>query len=312
MTQFSDLSNYSDQLNSPSSPPTTVKRSDREMDDLLPSKLRHKRNYQQFSSSSSPQTTTSSSPFGNHSNELSAYLAPSSPVPLSSSKLSLPPSSPPLSSHLEQLEQEEDSEEIESFAPQFTAVPHVLSTQNNNNNTTTRQPTLSPRKKQKLAPTPTDTTISLEFGTLYQFGRKAKKPQHSASFDSYAPLPARTQTILLPPSAKNASRLHCTVSLLSDTRLSIKVMGQNGMKVDGKLWDRGTERELQVVGGQIVELAFWGWGISVVIPGGEDEEEPINLEEQIPVEPMAKVDKTARPKTKIIMRPLIATTPARP
>ena len=103
-------------------------------------------------------------------------------------------------------------------------------------------------------------------------------------------------TIRLPKSAKYASRLHCTlhaVPLLSSTpsspsstgssRLStrngdtvqnctliVKVLGQNGMKIDGVVFATGTEKRISSVGASAtkVELDFWGWGMSIILGGG--------------------------------------------
>lgn len=102
-----------------------------------------------------------------------------------------------------------------------------------------------------------------------QFGRKAKKT-----------IPNRSETtlpILLPRSAKNASRLHCTVRILPrqlgviDHRLvvEVRVLGQNGMKVEGKLWKCGSVAVLPVVAGRMLTLSFWGWNSTVIVAESE-------------------------------------------
>lgn len=92
-----------------------------------------------------------------------------------------------------------------------------------------------------------------------QFGRKARKSYLEETSKSTLP-------ILLPHSAKNASRLHCTV-LLKEARVQVRCFGQNGMKVDGKLLEMGGVAEWAVEGAREIELAFWGWSACVIVPG---------------------------------------------
>jgi hypothetical protein len=102
-----------------------------------------------------------------------------------------------------------------------------------------------------------------------QFGRKAKKTTPNRS--------ETTLPILLPRSAKNASRLHCTVRILPrqmgviDHRLvvEVRVLGQNGMKVEGKLWKCGSVAVLPVVAGRMLTLSFWGWNSTVIVAESE-------------------------------------------
>ncbi|KAL8291721.1 hypothetical protein RQP46_001979 [Phenoliferia psychrophenolica] len=244
---LSDLSNYSDSLAAPSSPLSSSRSADGkrswpgDASDLLPSKLRAKRG---LGSSSSP--AGSSSPF-TFANRLDAYDASSSPLPSSlkastSSSTSYDPSIP-------------------LTIPPLVFVTAALPGVNNNNNTTKAR-----SSSHAPAPSPDRLCIPLEAGVRLQFGRKAKKSYLEPTSDKTVP-------ILLPHSAKNASRLHCTVQFSfapykgERATVQVRVFGQNGMKIDGKVWDKGSVATLYVDDGQRVELAFWGWSASVVVPG---------------------------------------------
>lgn len=223
-------------------------------------------------SSSSP--AGSSSPFAFPNTRLDAYNAPSSPLPPTKSSASptilvgladLPPVAQPV----------------------FVAAAHPLG----NNKARSSGP----------APSPDRLSIRLEAGVRFQFGRKAKKSYLEPSSNKTVP-------ILLPHSAKNASRLHCTAQLAlplakgDKATLQVRVLGQNGMKIDGKLWDKGSVALLEVDDAQRVELAFWGWSAFVVAPG-EKRKAPIQVVMRERVE-----KRQARPPTPV----LVSATPARP
>ncbi|KAM0751201.1 hypothetical protein T439DRAFT_325350 [Meredithblackwellia eburnea MCA 4105] len=190
------------------------------------------------SNSSSSSIIGTSSPFGGDS-RFRAYDAPSSPF--APSKLSTSPSRPQIIA--------EDSARDRSGE----GVP---------------SPSKINRGKLEVAAAQDRLTIRLEQGVRLQFGRKAKKTLLEPSSDTTVP-------ILLPQSAKNASRLHCSVQLLPSstenegekTRIQVRVFGQNGMRVDGKLWEAGEVVEFEVEPGQTVKLYFWGWTALVKVPG---------------------------------------------
>ena len=187
----------------------------------------------ELSSSSSPAAARSSSPFPN--NQLAAFDAPTSP---SSSKLptspdakfsSLPPSSPSFARGLALLEQAAAQE----------------------------QPELETDDDEPLI-------LRLERGTVMQFGRKAKRLA--------IPTTETTLPIMLPKSAKNASRLHCTARIVSSAVnpvVEIRVIGMNGMKIDGKLWKAGSMAVLPVEAGAKLNLFFWGWSSTLIVAESE-------------------------------------------
>lgn len=118
--------------------------------------------------------------------------------------------------------------------------------------------------------------LSLPLDTTLHFGRKAKKPARLATKRGDKTLP-----VLLPKSAKNASRVHCTVEVLPLAEadageaprrrrrvvVRVEVMGQNGMKVDGRLLKCGEVAQLERKLGRDVELEFWGWTALVKVGG---------------------------------------------
>ncbi|GAA6033412.1 hypothetical protein JCM8097_006738 [Rhodosporidiobolus ruineniae] len=221
--------------------------------DALPSKLL-KRTLASSSTSSS-SSPAPSSPFFRNS-RLDAFDAPSSPVGLGSSKSSLPPSSPSFlrlgaASSLEKLASATD--ESEELAAPSSAQPQPL-----------------PQKKHRAvvvadADSDLPRVLHLERGTVLYFGRKAKKaiPRPSATSPSkktYIP-------VLLPKSAKNASRLHASARILpvllgeeqhEVLTVEMRVTGMNGLKVDGKLYRAGETPRWTVAPGKRMELAFWG------------------------------------------------------
>jgi len=47
--------------------------------------------------------------------------------------------------------------------------------------------------------------------------------------------------------------------------MEVRVTGQNGMRIDGKLWKAGSLARLTVEAGRESEFAFWGWDAKVVV-----------------------------------------------
>lgn len=118
--------------------------------------------------------------------------------------------------------------------------------------------------------------VHLERDTVLYFGRKAKKAlprsplQHGANRLTHVP-------IMLPKSAKNASRIHCSARIVSApsssprVQVEIRVTGQNGMKVDGKVRRDGSVVRLEKRAGESVKLRFWGWDAQLVVAESEAE-----------------------------------------
>lgn len=112
--------------------------------------------------------------------------------------------------------------------------------------------------------------LRLERGTVMQFGRKAKRRA--------IPATETTLPIMLPKSAKNASRLHCTARIVNtevNLVVEIRVLGMNGMKIDGKLWKAGSVAVLPVAAGAKLDLFFWGWSSTVIVAESELVDQPI-------------------------------------
>lgn len=119
-------------------------------------------------------------------------------------------------------------------------------------------------------------TLRLSETEVTQFGRKP-------STKSIVSAPHKTSTrsvirsIHLPREAKHASRLHASIRLLRPVNkraswtVQIKVMGQNGMQIQGRRYGRDRIvtmpwAEDKEVGGMQLELGFWGWNALVLIP----------------------------------------------
>ncbi|KAI5475958.1 Rho GTPase activation protein domain containing protein [Pseudohyphozyma bogoriensis] len=216
-----------------------------------------------FASSSSPGAgaSSSSSPFG--TNRLAAYHAPSSPGP--SSKLPTSPSRGLLAS----------SSSVPPSSPSLRPVSLTPRGQTTTPELATIDATGEPHDEPL--------SLRLERGTVMQFGRKAKKPT--------ATLDETTLAVRLPKAAKNASRLHCTARISSEASevdfltVEVRVLGQNGMKIDGKLWRAGETALLPCEAGQRVELAFWGWTSVLIV--AESEIKQATLPPSVPVTPKA-------------------------
>ncbi|GAA5870614.1 hypothetical protein JCM16303_001535 [Sporobolomyces ruberrimus] len=205
------------------------------------------------SSSSSPSNLNwSSSPFF-ATTRLDAYHASSSPAP--ANKLlstptkranllaSLPPSSPSFA-----LSSSADFEQLDVVSEEDPATVQQEDSVN----------------------------IRLEGGTVLYFGRKAKKAIPRTRSPGYNPT-EQSVPILLPKSAKNASRIHCSARIVKSKKseavaankftVEVRVTGQNGMKIDGKLWKAGSLARLTVESGRELELSFWGWDANVTVVG---------------------------------------------
>ncbi|GAA5959057.1 hypothetical protein JCM3765_006325 [Sporobolomyces pararoseus] len=217
------------------------------------------------SSSSSPSRLNgSSSPFFSNS-RLDAFHASSSPGPTSSKLLSTPtkrqnlPASLPPSSPSFGLGQED--EELDLSSPRQQQQQQALSSEE-----------LPEEEFSTVA-------LRLETNTVLYFGRKAKKAiprvQRSPGFNPSE----RSIPILLPKSAKNASRIHCSARIVKHQQttsksggkgkgkvtIEVRVTGQNGMRIDGKLWKAGSLARLTVENGRELEFSFWGWNANVTV-----------------------------------------------
>lgn len=121
----------------------------------------------------------------------------------------------------------------------------------------------------------TPRTLHLERGTVLYFGRKARKAV--PRIQQASAITAKEEThvpVILPKSAKNASRIHCSARIV-DTESNgrfvteVRVTGQNGMKVDGKVWRNGSVVRVDKQAGETMRLSFWGWSAKLVIADSE-------------------------------------------
>lgn len=108
--------------------------------------------------------------------------------------------------------------------------------------------------------------MHLERGTVLQFGRKARQRA--------LPFAETSLPIVLPRSAKNASRLHATARIItsegSSVVVEVRVIGQNGMKINGKRWRAGAVAVLPMQAGTQLTMSFWGWSARVVVAKTEE------------------------------------------
>lgn len=160
------------------------------------------------------------------------------------------------------------------IAPSSPFYKNLDATENqNNNNKQQQQRKIKKQQEIKLINASEESlTLRLERGTTLQFGRKAKK---MSKLDP-STIKGTTIAILLPASAKNASRIHSTVKLSETSKslkVEIKVLGQNGMNVDGKLWKVGKVGRIKCVAGRKLNLDFWGWSSTIIV--GESEQEDL-------------------------------------
>lgn len=121
----------------------------------------------------------------------------------------------------------------------------------------------------------TPRTLHLERGTVLYFGRKARKaiPRHQHARDDVVDEETHVP-VILPKSAKNASRIHCSARIIDSTAdghlvTEVRVTGQNGMKVDGKVRRNGSIVRVEKRAGETLRLSFWGWSAKLVIADSE-------------------------------------------
>ncbi|BGP37611.1 hypothetical protein JCM10449v2_001528 [Rhodotorula kratochvilovae] len=237
-----------------------------EGDALQPSKLPYRRDLASTSSSSSPRGASSSSPYFQRT-QLDAFHLPTSPLSTSADKhplptspiqrfsslASLPPSSPSFGLSLTTSSSTAALDELVAAASGATASPLAAPT-------SPRDPGLdTPRVWQ------------LERGAVLYFGRKARKALPRARGS------AQHIPVVLPKSAKNASRIHCSVRIVSRAEqeldgaleVEVRVTGQNGMKVDGKVKKNGSVVVVEKKAGASLRLKFWGWDAEVVVAESE-------------------------------------------
>ncbi|GAA5895193.1 Tos4p [Sporobolomyces salmoneus] len=218
------------------------------------------------SSSSSPSRLNgSSSPFFSNSC-LDAFHASSSPAPPPQKLLSTPTKRSTL---LDTLPPSSPSFGLEVAQPQSESHQSLL---------------LADEQAEEESET---VSLRLVPNTVLYFGRKAKKAIPRLRSPGYDPL-ERSIPILLPKSAKNASRIHCSARIVKSTSSSkkngkngkkgkvtieVRVTGQNGMRIDGKLWKMGSLARFKVEDGRTLELAFWGWNAKVTVDASRQKEE---------------------------------------
>lgn len=126
---------------------------------------------------------------------------------------------------------------------------------------------------------------------MLYFGRKARKalPRHRGLLgeqdDTHVP-------VILPRTAKNASRIHCSARIVDRLVereafvIEVRVTGQNGMKVDGKVRRNGSIVRVEKRAGAVLKLSFWGWSAKVIVAESEvglDDAEESDLESLSPV-----------------------------
>ncbi|GAA5990541.1 hypothetical protein JCM10908_003122 [Rhodotorula pacifica] len=223
------------------------------------------------SSSSSPgHTAQSSSPYFART-RLDTFDLPTSPgassvvdklatSPLRRTLASLPPSSPtfacPAPTALDEL--------VNASALASRASSPCAAVRDANSATPKRDPGLD-----------TPRTLHLERGTVLYFGRKARKAIPRRTHAHGSPTEEETHVpVILPKSAKNASRIHCSIRIIDATAdghlvTEVRVTGQNGMKVDGKVRRNGSVIRTEKRAGETLRVSFWGWSAKVVIADSE-------------------------------------------
>ncbi|POY76107.1 hypothetical protein BMF94_0830 [Rhodotorula taiwanensis] len=214
------------------------------------------------SSSSSPgRPATSSSPFFART-RLDAFDVPTSPgqasvadklatSPILPSIASLPPSSPSF-----------------ALSAAATALDELA-------NASARVSPLAEAAAESYKRDPgldTPRVLHLEHGTVLYFGRKARKalPHTRQGRGDETHVPVR-----LPKSAVNASRVHCSVRISgrgtteNSFLVEVRITGQNGMKVDGKVRPDGSVVRVEKSAGAKMRLSFWGWSAKVIVAESE-------------------------------------------
>ncbi|KAK4048048.1 hypothetical protein OIO90_005949 [Microbotryomycetes sp. JL221] len=260
--------------------------------DLLPTKLKLKR---AMASSSSPSAGRSSSPFGSliGSHRFAPYEAPTSPSldldkPLTPSLLTSP------TLNAARLPQLPSSPVPLTTAARLSLDATGLSSDSLESTTSYIEPTIVSINPQQ--------TLSIERGTVMQFGRKVKRRAVAVqAFDKVDQI----HSIVMPKHAVHASRLHCIVRLQhlwqdSDTQnqsnqadikytLNVAVLGQNGIKINGKRWRRGATASLPVKAGQHIVLDFYSWAQTIIVTPSElttrhTSEQPSELHDMAPAD----------------------------
>ncbi|KWU41168.1 hypothetical protein RHOSPDRAFT_37300 [Rhodotorula sp. JG-1b] len=218
------------------------------------------------SSSSPGRTVQSSSPFFART-RLDTFDLPTSPgassavdklatSPIRRTLASLPPSSPSFGSSAPTA--------LDELANASALASRAASP---------RAPTQTAAKRDPGLDTPR--TLHLERGTVLYFGRKARKaiPRHQHAHNNTVEEETHVP-VILPKSAKNASRIHCSARIVDSTAdgdlvTEVRVTGQNGMKVDGKVRRNGTVVRVEKRAGETLRLSFWGWSAKLVIADSE-------------------------------------------
>ena len=218
------------------------------------------------SSSSPGRTVQSSSPFFART-RLDTFDLPTSPgassavdkfatSPIRRTLASLPPSSPSFGSSAPTA--------LDELANASALASRAASP---------RAPTQTAAKRDPGLDTPR--TLHLERGTVLYFGRKARKaiPRHQHAHNNAVEEETHVP-VILPKSAKNASRIHCCARIIDSTAdgdlvTEVRVTGQNGMKVDGKVRRNGTVVRVEKRAGETLRLSFWGWSAKLVIADSE-------------------------------------------
>ncbi|KAK4046505.1 hypothetical protein OIV83_006031 [Microbotryomycetes sp. JL201] len=114
--------------------------------------------------------------------------------------------------------------------------------------------------------------ISLERRVAMQFGRKTRRRAVAVQPGDGV---VAVHSVVMPKHAIHASRVHCIAQLKAHAMLfgrlalSVRVVGQNGMRLDGKRWRRGTNAVVDVAAGQLVEFDFYSWKQSIRIAPSE-------------------------------------------
>ncbi|GAA6053727.1 hypothetical protein JCM3770_003186 [Rhodotorula araucariae] len=237
-----------------------------EDDAVQPAKLPYRRDLAATASSSSPRGAASSSPFFQRT-QLDAFNLPTSPLSTSADKHALPTSPIQRFSSLASLPPSSPSFGLSRSTSSSTAALDGLVAAASGATAALPAAPTSPRDPGLETPR----VWHLERGAILYFGRKARKALPRAR-DSAQHIP-----VVLPKAAKNASRIHCSVRIVSraeqeldgSLEVEVRVTGQNGMKVDGKVKKNGSVVVVEKKAGASLRLKFWGWDAKVVVAESE-------------------------------------------
>jgi hypothetical protein len=152
-----------------------------------------------------------------------------------------------------------------------------------------------------FVPTETLHAPVLTPSVTYIFGRSRHHapllPIATALPSQLLPLPlpltsSKPYLLPLPRSANHASRTHCVLQLSSPSLLRISVLGQNGVRINGKrvtagslVWLDQEKTKVKGPGDCDVKLGFWG-GIQVVVPWPRVERKALEREARAPSSPL--------------------------